>query len=236
MRRSPLAEGPEGVQPVTRLDPRTKILLGAAAMAAIFLSVRPATMVVELILLLAAVFLLGVGRPWVRSLRLMGPMVALVFAIALLSFDMEVALLLSLRLTNLLTASFVLFHAIQPDELGGALRKMGVPHEFGFILTTALRYVPLLGLKARSIMDAQRSRGIDLRPRLGNLRNFVALLLPLLAQSFTLAEDLAIAMESRGFGRKGRSSRRTYRIAFWEYGLMMAWLAAVVGLAWWEKG
>jgi len=235
MWKSPLLGGSEGGQPVTRLDPRTKLALGAMAVVAILLSSRPATMVVELFLLLAAVSLLGVGRPWVRSLRLMGPMVALVFAIALLSFDLEVALLLSLRLVNLLTASFVLFHAIQPDELGGALGKMGVPHEFGFILTTAMRYVPLLGLKARSIMDAQRSRGIDLRPRLRNAKNFVALLLPLLAQSFTLAEDLAIAMESRGFGRKGRSSRWEFRVAMWEYLLMMVALGSVVALAWWER-
>ena len=69
-----------------------------------------------------------------------------------------------------------------------------------------------MGTRIRRIMDAQRSRGIDLRPRLRNIPNFVALLMPLLVQSFVLAEQLAMAMESRGFSRKGRTLRRNYRI------------------------
>jgi energy-coupling factor transport system permease protein len=210
--------------------------IGLMAVVAIVVSTNPLTMLVESALLLCAMFLMEAGRLWVRSLRLAGPMVGLVFAIALFTFDLEEALLLSLRLMNLLTASFALFHAVQPDELGAALGKLGVPFGFAFILTTAMRYVPLLGLKARGIVDAQRSRGIDLRLRPRNLKNMAALLMPLLAQSFALAEDLAMAMESRGFGRQGRSSRKVCRMAFWEYGLMTASLVAVAALAWWERG
>ena len=209
--------------------------LGLMTVVAILVSENPWTMLAELAFLLAAVSLMGAGRSWLRSLHAVGPMVALVFLIALVSFDLEAALRLSLRLMNLLTASFALFQAVQPDEMGDALRKLRLPHAFAFILTTALRYVPLLGLKARGIVDAQRSRGIDLRLRPRNLKNLTALLMPLLAQSFALAEDLAMAMESRGFGREGRSFRRLYRLAFWEYGLMIASIGAVVALAWLER-
>jgi energy-coupling factor transport system permease protein len=163
-------------------------------------------------------------------------MVCLVFVIALFSFDIQVALLLSIRLFNLLGVSFLFFRMASTDEVGAALNKMGIPYGFVFILTTAMRYVPLMGEKLRSIVDAQRSRGIDLRPRLRNARNFMALLLPLLVQSFILSDELAMAMEARGFRRKGRSSRRQYRLRIYEYVVMAASLVLLLALAWWEKG
>jgi energy-coupling factor transport system permease protein len=221
---------------MSRTDPRTRLALGLMAISAVLFSASALTMAAELVLLWTAVLLLGSLRDWIRFLARMAPLVGLVFLIAAWSFDLVVASLLSLRLLNLLMVSFVCFHIVQPDELVAALRKMGVPYEFGFILSTAMRYVPLLGMKVRSIIDAQRSRGIDLRLRFRNLKNLLALLLPLLAQSFALAEDLAMAMESRGFGRKDRSFRRKYRVAPWEYALMTAALGSVVALVWWERG
>ena len=117
---------------------------------------------------------------------------------------------------------------MDPEDLGRSLRQMGVPYEFCFILTTSLRYVPFMGIKIRRIVDAQRSRGIDLRPRIRNVPHFVALLMPLLVQSFILADHLAMAMESRGFARGGRTLRRMYRISLGEYGMMGVALGLLV--------
>jgi energy-coupling factor transport system permease protein len=144
--------------------------------------------------------------------------------------------MLSIRLLDLLTVSFIFFRAMKPEELGDALRKMKVPFSLVFILTTAMRYVPLIGQKIRHVLDAQLSRGIDLRPKLKNVVNIMALLMPLLVQTFLLSEALAMAMESRGFGRSGRSFRRESRLACWEYGLMATSLVCLVLFAWWEKG
>ncbi len=206
------------------------------AIGAVFVAREPETVILESVALLITITLLGLTRAWIKSLRFVLPMVALIFAISLFSFDIQVALVLSVRLLNLLAVSFVFFRATSPEELGDALRKMGLPYEFAFILATAMRYVPLLGQKIRNIVDAQRSRGIDLRLRLRNVQNFMALLMPLLAQSFVLSDELAMAMESRGFGRKGRSSRKQYRLTFWEYVLMLASLIFLLFFAWWERG
>jgi energy-coupling factor transporter transmembrane protein EcfT len=80
------------------------------------------------------------------------------------------------------------------------------------------------------------SRGIDLRPRLRNLRNFAALLMPLLIQSFLLSEELAMAMEARGFGLKGRTYRRTYRITSKDVVLVLLSLILLAIFLWWERG
>lgn len=216
-------------------DPRTKLFLGATAIALVLLTQKPMVHGAETAILFLALWGLGMMRPWVRSLRLMAPMVVLVFAVSLISFDLRTALVLSLRLFNLLTVSFVFFHAMRPEEVGDGLRKLGIPYEFTFVLSTSMRYVPLVGRRIRLILEAQTSRGIDLRPRIRNAGNFMALLMPLLVQSFLLAEELAMAMEARGFGLKGRSFRKAYRIAPGEYALMLASAAFVALFYWWER-
>jgi energy-coupling factor transport system permease protein len=218
------------------LDPRTKLALGIMAIAAVFVARKPGTLLVEWLLLFICLLALRMGKSWVRSYRLFLPMVGIVFVIAFLSYDVRVAVLLCVRLLNLLTASFIFFRSVSPEEMGDAMGKVGIPYEFSFILTTSMRYVPLIGQKLRNVYDAQRSRGIDLRPRPKNVVNFLALLMPLLAQSFVLSEQLAMAMESRGFGRAGRSTRRHYRLAFWDYGLMALGLVGLLAFAWWEMG
>ncbi len=208
------------------LDPRTKLFLGASAIAVVLFTKRAVLHGLEAGLLLFFLQRIGTIRPWMRGLKLMGPMFALLFVITFMTFDFRNALLLSLRLLNLLTVSFIFFQSMTPEELGDGLRKLGVPYQFSFILTTSMRYVPLIGRKIRLITEAQTSRGIDLRLRFRNAAHFMALLMPLLVQSFLLAEELAIAMESRGFGLRKRSFRKEYRIASWEYVLMafLRWL------------
>ena len=218
-----------------RFDPRTKLALGIIAIAAILFAREPATLIVEFAIVLIAVPLLGLSRKLLHSLRLIWPMLIFVFILGFFFFDLQVAGLLSIRLFTLLAVSFIFFYSLDPQEMGDALRKMGISFEFAFIMTTAMRYVPMIGKKVRQISDAQRARGIDLRPRIKNISNFIALLMPLLVQSFLLADDLALAMEARGFGSKQRKSRRSYHITIIEYALMALSLAILAAFVWWER-
>jgi energy-coupling factor transport system permease protein len=216
-------------------DPRTKLALGMMGIAAVLMTGNARYLVVELLLLFLGMSLFKLLRPWVRSLKLMLPLVVLVFVVSLLSFSLIPALSLSLRLFNLFTLSFIFFQSMDPQELGDSLRQMGVPYEFSFILTTSLRYVPLITGRMRCIMDAQRSRGIDLRLRLRNVPHFMALFMPLLIQAFVLAEQLAMAMETRGFAAKGRTFRKSYRISISEYGIMVSSLGLLLAYGVWGK-
>ncbi len=217
-------------------DPRTKLALGMMGIAAVLMTGNARYLVVEFLLLFLGMSLFKLLRPWVRSLKLMLPLVVLVFVVSLLSFSLIPALSLSLRLFNLFTLSFIFFQSMDPQELGDSLRQMGVPYEFSFILTTSLRYVPLITGRMQGIMDAQRSRGIDLRLRLRNVPHFMALFMPLLIQAFVLAEQLAMAMETRGFVAKGRTFRKFYRISILEYGIMVSSLGLLLACGVWGKG
>ncbi len=199
------------------LDPRTKILIGLLSLAAVFAARSPFAVFSQSALVVASVLFFREIRAFPKSFKLVAPMTLLVFFVSLLSFDLEIALLLAARLFNLLTVSFLLFRKLTPEELAGGLAKMKVPFVFVFILSTGLRFVPLMQSKIKNIREAQMSRGIDLRFRLKNAGNFMALLGPLLAQSFILADELAVAIEVRGFGRKNRSYRKSYRFRKRDY-------------------
>jgi energy-coupling factor transport system permease protein len=93
----------------------------------------------------------------------------------------------------------------------------------------ATRFVPTLERDAAGLVEALRGRGVEVR----GLRGRARLLSPLLAGSLERSLNLAEAMESRGFGRPGRTRAprppwsRLDRAA-----LVLAPLAVCVGALW----
>lgn len=96
------------------------------------------------------------------------------------------------------------------------LKKIKIPvHELGLMLSISLRFIPTLMDDTTMIMNAQKARGMDFGE--GNLlqkiRSIIPILIPLFVSSFRRADDLAIAMESRGY--QGGDGRSKYRILKW---------------------
>ena len=114
-----------------------------------------------------------------------------------------IRLLIMVSITTILTVStkpMDLTMAI--EDLLGPLRILKVPsHEIAMIISIALRFIPTLIDEANRIMKAQASRGVDFEE--GSLRekisSILALIIPLFASSFQRAEELADAMEARGY-------------------------------------
>ncbi len=208
-----------------RMDPRTRLILTLLYGTLIVATHRQEGLLVELGLLLLAILVAGEGRAYLRWLRLVAVMTASWFLIALLAFDLPTAVMAGLRLAALTSTFFLFFRTTPPEDLGNALVKSGLPYEVAFVLSAALQFVPVLGRKAQNIFDAQRSRGIPLEPGLAALRHYPALMAPLLIQAFQMADDLAEAMEARGFGRPGRTFLYDYRLR------AVDGLALAVGLA-----
>ena len=72
---------------------------------------------------------------------------------------------------------------------------------FSMLISLTLRFIPTLLGESQKIMNAQASRGVDFAE--GTLKEkvtqIVSLLIPMFVISFKRAEDLADAMESRGY-------------------------------------
>ena len=220
---------------MNKTDPRTKLIVGTLVVSAAFAAQSPATVLSQSALVLTAVLFFRQARSFAQGLKLTMPMVGLVFTVSLLSMDLGMAFMLAARLFNIFTASQLVFGYLTPEELSRALRHMKVPFGLVFIISTGLRFVPLMRKKIARVREAQMSRGIDMRFRLKNAGNFMAMLVPLLTQSLILSEELAVAMEVRGFGRKDRSSRKTLRFRKKDYFLCALSILAFAAFVAWES-
>lgn len=131
----------------------------------------------------------------------------------------ETAAFMAIRLVYLILGSSVMTLTTTPnnltDGLEKALRPLGkvhVPvHEISMIMSIALRFIPILLDETDKIMKAQMARGADFES--GNLiqkaKNMVPLLVPLFISAFRRANDLAMAMEARGYhGGEGRTKMK----------------------------
>ena len=98
------------------------------------------------------------------------------------------------------------------DALLSPLSRIGFPaHESAMMIGMALRFIPLLMQETDKIMRAQLSRGAMLDQ--GNLfqrvKAFLPVLIPLFVIIFRRADEIAEAMEARGYeGGEGRTRRK----------------------------
>lgn len=206
--------------PIHRLDPRTKFSLVVGLIVPSLLFANIYVMVGLLLFQLPFLFLGRVARRWALSLRAGVFLSALIFVVNLFTGSFLSAVALTLRFLVLLTAFSLFFMTTSPDDLGLALDKigfvrwlsrrwLGYPNALSFTFTTAVRLVPTLAVDAQTVVDAQRSRGLELDK--GNLlkriRNYIPILIPLLLIAIRRSLELAEALESRGFpGKEGRVS------------------------------
>jgi energy-coupling factor transport system permease protein len=109
-----------------------------------------------------------------------------------------------------IAASFpVLMGTTQVKDLVILLvEKLKVPYTYAFMFVTSLRFIPTFMQEMDQIIQAQCSRAhrLDQRNFLMRLLSLCPLAIPLMITSIKKAEQLAISMETRGFG----SGKRTY--------------------------
>ena len=129
-----------------------------------------------------------------------------------------------LRFVLIVCFSTVLTLTTAPLELADAtesllrpLAKWKVPvQEIALMISIALRFIPTLMDEATTIMNAQKARGVNFNQ--GSLitraKAIIPILVPLLVSSFNRAEQLADAMEARGY--QTDFPRSHYRKLAWQ--------------------
>jgi energy-coupling factor transport system permease protein len=205
------------------LDPRTKLLLALFYGAFIVLTRNQEWLLGEWAALVIAIFAMGRLKTYLRWLVMLIPMALFFGGVTWWSVDRITGQAAALGLLAITTVFFVFFASTAPEDLGNSLVQAGLPFSVAFVMTAALQFAPMVGRKARAVVEAQQARGIALKPGWRALRHYPALLAPLLIQSFQMADSLAEAMEARGFGRAGRTFRKVYRMG------LPDWLAVAGG-------
>lgn len=122
-------------------------------------------------------------------------------------------LVLMTSLMTLTTTPIEITDAI--ESLLAPLKKVKFPvHELALMMSISLRFIPTLMQETDKISKAQASRGMDFRtgPIRERIKAIVPLLVPLFVSAFKRAEELAMAMEARGYqGGDGRTKLRELR-------------------------
>ena len=127
----------------------------------------------------------------------------LLFAAGPLKFYQEgmlYALRISLNVLNMLLAFAVFVLTTRPVELGADLERIGFSSKIGYVVSSVFQIVPQMSGTMNTIMDAQRSRGLETEGSLlTRAKSFLPLISPVVMSSLINTRERAIALEIRGF-------------------------------------
>ena len=223
--------------PVHRLDPRTKLLCVILYIVALFSAKSVLTYGIMITVLAVSVLVSRVPfKSLTKGLKPVyfvvaftavmnmfftaGTPVADVWLLRSITWEGVVAAVqMVLRIVMLIMGTFLMTYTTSPialtdgmESLLGPLKKLRLPiHELAMMMSIALRFIPTLIEETDKIMKAQTARGADFESGglIKKAKSLVPLLVPLFISAFRRANDLAMAMEARGYrGGEGRTKMK----------------------------
>jgi energy-coupling factor transport system permease protein len=214
---------------IHKLDPRFKIVSLAILMIATFLVDQSSLVILHSGAIFGAVLLSRVPVPmFLRGLRvfailfLFTAVLHLFFTpgtpvfkittpvtVTITSEGISRGLLISWRLITVIALSSLLTYTTTPlsitrglESMLSPLKKVRFPvQDFSLMMMMAIRFIPVLTGETERVWKAQRSRGAD--PGKGGLKArsqvLVSVIVPVFTGLFRRADELAIALETRGY-------------------------------------
>jgi energy-coupling factor transport system permease protein len=207
-----------------RLDPRTKTVM-LSAFFVIALVPRTIPHAVGVLAIVGAVT--TVARSWRTVARIKWFLLIItVFTIAIWGLlprgeealwlfiqreSVRFGVLTAIKIDAILVAGIVFLTTTRNEEITTGLVKMGVPYVMCFAFSTALRLVPTFASTGATVVEAQKSRGLELGQGSlwSRMKSYVPLMTPIFLVSIRNANLMALALESRGFGS---DTKRTFYI------------------------
>ncbi|KFZ42186.1 energy-coupling factor transporter transmembrane protein EcfT [Anoxybacillus flavithermus] len=246
---------------IHRLDPRTKLLLMFIYVFIVFLANNEWTYGVLTFFTCALLFLSRIKLSFIiKGLKPVLWVIVFTFLLHVLFtkegnivfqwlgievYDKAIqqGAFISLRFLLLIVVTTLLTLTTTPIEvtdgmesLLSPLKKWNIPvHELALMMSISLRFIPTLMEETEKIMKAQMARGVDFAsgPLSERMKAMTALLVPLFISAFKRAEELAVAMEVRGYrGGNGRTKWRelTWRGIDTAFMILLGFLAIVLWL------
>ncbi len=211
---------------IHKLDPRAKLLGLLILVSAVFTIKNFCAFGISVLALLCVIRASKIpAKSIVKSSRPVLFLIIFTFAFNMIAlifrYDFREAFLQAIftssRLLVLMIYAILLPLTTTPLELADGIcalmqpfRKFLPVNDISMMLGIALRFIPLLMQEADKIMKSQISRGAKLDQ--GNIfqraRAFFPVLIPLFVIIFRRADEVAIAMEVRGYGNAKIRTRR----------------------------
>lgn len=119
----------------------------------------------------------------------------------------------SLRSSIMIVLGLLIVWNSEPAKFIKTLVNLNIPYEIAFMLMTALRFFPVVLEETKTVYQAQRLRGYQVKKSLSIKkirRLFSQTALPVLARSLRRASVLAISVEARGFSSEIRTNEKDF--------------------------
>ena len=189
--------------PIHRLDPRVKLLISIQLFT---LAILVSNIYDLLIIFIAITIFSTLGKITTKLLKTM--IFAMMFSLLILGinylagYSIFYSIQIALRFISIICSTSLFFLVTSPDELEYVLRWFKLPNDIVFAFVTAVRFVPVILIDALQIMDAQKSRGLELDKGnpISRIKKFIPILVPLIINEVIRSGELAEAMESRAYG------------------------------------
>jgi energy-coupling factor transport system permease protein len=131
--------------------------------------------------------------------------------ILITTVSFEKGLYFAFRWINVVAPGLLFIYTTRPEDFASSLSQLRLPFTLTFMISTAVKFIPMICADARLIYDAQRSRGarIDCGFWPARLIRMACLFFPMLIASLNHAYNLSIGMEARAF-HTGRGRTRFF--------------------------
>ena len=203
---------------VHKLDPRTKIawLVGLSFLVFLTNSKKSILCMLGLVLLIVFLSKLPLRNVWQSSkVFIIFFTIANVILFSLLLWSVKQGVIdgifFSIKFLVLIISSIVFAMSTSPRDLMLSLTKMKVPYELAFMLTLAIRFVPVIAREINHVIDAQKARAhkikFSLMHPIDSMETFLPILIPTFHLLLMKAFDLSLSIEARAFRSK---KERTY--------------------------
>ncbi len=135
------------------------------------------------------------------------------FGLSVTEYNLSRAAFFSSRLLLFVSVVFLVTLTSSPSELAEAiarllrpLERIGIPaSDLGLVMFIAMRFIPILTQEFQTIRNAQVIRGVSFSGSLVNrVRRTATVIIPVLVAAISRADELALAMEARGY-RSGQT-------------------------------
>lgn len=206
-----------GISVIHKIDPRSKLIYVILFTALTVYFTNPLVLLLVLSSSFPIVLISKIANRWIQSIKGSLIFIAFIFVFNFIGVVWATGSIwgavvsgisMSIRFIALISIFSVFFLTTSPEDLTQSMVQMKIPYDYALTFNMAMRFVPTLSREAQIIMDAQKSRGLEMEK--GNLiqriRNYIPVLIPLIVSSFRRAELVADAMESRAFGASKKRS------------------------------
>jgi energy-coupling factor transport system permease protein len=131
------------------------------------------------------------------------------------------------QLMRILSISLVFImipYTMDSRAYGVTFRKLGLPDRLAYTMELSFRFIPTLARNFQVTLDAQRARGFELDSVKGGIFNKIKriapLIIPVTMNAIVLSEDIANAMDLRGFGQQKRTWLYELKYHWWDYAVI----------------